>query len=217
MNNTREIVRLTLSNMVQIYEDAGNLIRLIEDHVKGKGLQPIGSTTEVTWDRSTVLSSPAYWVHRWLGRAYIRNGDARGAVGFCIHLGEYSADHIEGAKLALEFPFMTVARVDVDRPASRCDRKTLLNGIWGAGWHRDFTSEPLIGSSLVKGRFSSTWQPVRTARAYFVDLLAMTDKASVAALVVDPIMQLADNDDRCTLPPSSAVWNLASKACDADR
>ncbi len=212
MGGTREIIEQTVANMIRIYEDVSALMELIEDKARERGVQAIGYA-DVTWDASRALDQPKSWLYRWFGRAYCRQTRPAVAAGFCIHLGH--SPWYDRARFPLVFPFMTVAIVETERPAVECERAELLNGIWGAGWSREFSVTSSRNSRLVRGRFGAKWRPVTSAAAAFVDLLSLTTADVVERAVVDPMVRLLEGDESWADDESRPFVAVPSTATEA--
>jgi hypothetical protein len=209
--DTRDTIAQTLENMVRIYQDVGDVMRLIEEKIKLKpgGPRPLGYS-DVTWEVSRALDQPKWWLYRHFGRAYISDHRPEMAIGFCIHLGQYTGDQdAEGAQLPLVFPFMNVARLKLATRAKDSSRPQVLDGLWAAGWNRDFRPElPLRNPRFVSGVFPADWKPVLSATGFFVDLLALTDTRAVEQLVVNPMLQLLEGREAWGSDAPPGVWTL---------
>jgi hypothetical protein len=206
----RETVALTLQNMTRIFEDVSAVMQVVEQKVKNRHLIPLGYS-DVTWEVSRALESPKEWLYRWFARAYVRDSQPKRVVGFCIHLGHYEPALTNEARFVLPFPFVNVARVELNVEALKCSRPSILNALWTAGWHRDFLMEALPAKKLVRGKFEAALLPALEATAYFVDLLELTSTDTLEQAIAEPLVRLFDNDDEWIAEKSKGIISLEAQ------
>lgn len=121
----RKAIIQTVQNRGIIYDDIGRICQLIEEKMKNLRFNPMGNKA-VTWETSISLECPDLWLHRYFARVYVKRGQPKKAVGFCIHLGDYDEESNElFSELNLNFPLVTVSLLKFENKAIDFERRDI--------------------------------------------------------------------------------------------
>jgi hypothetical protein len=192
----RNIVTQTMTNMYNIYNDIGRIIRVIEEETKNSNLIAVGGDATVTWENSYAYYRPEAWLPSWFARAYQTERFENRAVGFCIHLGGERYDSVWQEKLEaaqIHFPFINISLIEMDTKIREVKRSNLNDIFWSAGWYEPWWVSNIENESLV---FSQEKEMDGNSKliTYFLDLFTLNSKDTVLRLVVEPMVQMLAGD-----------------------
>lgn len=194
--NKREIIAQTFSNMYNIYQDTGQIIRIIEEQMKNNGFQSLGNDAAV-WETSTSFHKSDSWIYSWFARAYLDDKQSDKAVGFCIHLGKenYHEDGLDRlAEYGITFPFMNISLTGIDQEVTNIKKSVFYDVLWGAGWWTDI-KQKLINNCQVYSE-DEVAEVLAKSTTYFVDLLGLTNEEIIERLVTEPMSKMVEGDQQ---------------------
>jgi hypothetical protein len=213
--DNREVIETTVTNMKGIYKDIGGIMHIIEENMENQGLKPFGMDAACTWEVSRSFKEPSFWLLTYFSRAYCQGDSSKKTVGFCIHIGGYSAaDSKKLEQLSVKFPFVNVSLLEQKEDFKRKDAQERLevwNWLWGAGWYEDnFTTRRKIKNNLVFEKYEDGARNI----TYFVDLLRLTKKETIQQLVIKPMVKFYDGEENWTAENKLPILLIAAPGID---
>lgn len=195
MLNQREIIQRSVRNVLLIFEDVRQILRIVDDSMMKMGLSSTYGSV-VTWDTSAKLEASSSWLYRWFARAYSRDDQPDIVVGLTINLdAEPTNCEALYTRLGVEVPAISVSKLKLDEPYQRWrPPRLVLDALWDAAWHADIRAHNAIQDRLI--RFTVRIGD-RTAEAttYYVDFLSLTSMSEVERLITEPMRRMWEGAD----------------------
>lgn len=192
----RDIILNSMENMLLIYKDVGEIAKAIEQRLSSLGYKAYGDAA-ITWETSTAWYGYESWLYRWFARVYYKESDLKRAIGYCIHLGGYLPEYVEGiSQYGLRLPVLVMSSLDLEKDIKEIYRPNLYNLLWDAGWEEEQEGEgQFVKANVTRGDVSAK------AISLAVDLLELKGNEDIENVVIKTLVALYEKKLMDTFHP----------------